>query len=166
MPTDDTSAPADNGDDGLPVIPRYHVIEPIGEGGMGVVYKAEQRTPVRRIVALKVIKLGMDTREVVARFEAERQALALHEPPEHRQGVRRRRHRRRPAVFRHGVRARRADHRVLRPAQLHAPRQRLELFITSATRSSTRTRRAIIHRDIKPSNMLVVAAGRQAASSR
>src|SRR5215212_4171250 len=55
----------------------FRVLEKIGEGGMGVVYKAEQRDPVRRIVALKVIKLGMDTKEVVARFEAERQALAM-----------------------------------------------------------------------------------------
>src|SRR5690349_12050919 len=54
----------------------FRILEKIGEGGMGVVYKAEQREPVRRIVALKVIKLGMDTKEVVARFEAERQALA------------------------------------------------------------------------------------------
>src|SRR5688572_21464615 len=55
----------------------FRILEKIGEGGMGVVYKAEQRQPVRRIVALKVIKLGMDTKEVVARFEAERQALAM-----------------------------------------------------------------------------------------
>src|SRR5437763_13214972 len=59
----------------------YRILEKIGEGGMGVVYKAEQRTPVRRMVALKVIKLGMDTKEVVARFEAERQALALMSHP-------------------------------------------------------------------------------------
>src|SRR5436305_1415055 len=55
----------------------YRILEKIGEGGMGIVYKAEQREPVRRIVALKVIKLGMDTKDVVARFEAERQALAM-----------------------------------------------------------------------------------------
>src|SRR5262245_3876796 len=55
----------------------FRILEKVGEGGMGIVYKAEQREPVRRIVALKVIKLGMDTKEVVARFEAERQALAM-----------------------------------------------------------------------------------------
>src|SRR6185436_4725886 len=55
----------------------YRILETIGQGGMGIVYKAEQREPMRRIVAVKVIKLGMDTREVVARFEAERQALAM-----------------------------------------------------------------------------------------
>src|SRR5947207_13763613 len=59
----------------------YRILERIGEGGMGLVYKAEQRQPVRRVVALKVIKLGMDTNEVVARFEAERQALALMSHP-------------------------------------------------------------------------------------
>src|SRR5262245_60349373 len=56
-------------------IGRYKLLQQIGEGGCGVVYMAEQEEPVRRRVALKVIKLGMDTRQVVARFEAERQAL-------------------------------------------------------------------------------------------
>ncbi|HMO65803.1 MAG TPA: hypothetical protein PKE47_11395, partial [Verrucomicrobiota bacterium] len=58
------------------VIGRYRLLEKLGEGGMGAVYLAEQREPVPRRVALKIIKLGMDTRAVVARFEAERQALA------------------------------------------------------------------------------------------
>src|SRR5215469_9120429 len=58
-------------------IGRYELLEPIGEGGCGVVYKASQEEPVRRLVALKIIKLGMDTKSVIARFEAERQALAL-----------------------------------------------------------------------------------------
>src|SRR5262245_28281785 len=59
------------------VIGRYKLLQKIGEGGMGVVYMAEQREPVVRKVALKIIKAGMDTRQVVGRFEAERQALAL-----------------------------------------------------------------------------------------
>jgi serine/threonine protein kinase/tetratricopeptide (TPR) repeat protein len=63
------------------VIGRYKLLEKIGEGGMGVVYMAEQEEPVRRKVALKIIKLGMDTKQVVARFEAERQALALMDHP-------------------------------------------------------------------------------------
>ena len=63
------------------VIDRYRLLEQIGEGGMGVVYMADQQAPVRRRVALKIIKPGMDTRQVIARFEAERQALALMDHP-------------------------------------------------------------------------------------
>src|SRR5881409_3264898 len=62
-------------------IGRYKLLQKIGEGGCGVVYMAEQEEPVRRRVALKVIKLGMDTREVITRFEAERQALAMMDHP-------------------------------------------------------------------------------------
>src|SRR5688572_32632758 len=69
--------------DPLPLerIGPYHIEELLGEGGMGSVYKAQQREPIRRTVAIKVIKLGMDTREVIARFESERQALALMDHP-------------------------------------------------------------------------------------
>src|SRR5207237_83928 len=63
------------------MIGRFKLLEKVGEGGFGVVYVAEQREPVKRRVALKIIKLGMDTRQVVARFEAERQALALMDHP-------------------------------------------------------------------------------------
>ena len=63
------------------LIDRYKILQEIGEGGFGVVYMAEQVEPVRRKVALKIIKLGMDTKQVVARFEAERQALALMDHP-------------------------------------------------------------------------------------
>src|SRR6266581_5465355 len=62
-------------------IGRYKLLQQIGEGGCGVVYMAEQDEPVQRRVALKVIKLGMDTKQVIARFEAERQALALMDHP-------------------------------------------------------------------------------------
>src|SRR5438270_146771 len=62
-------------------IGRYKLLQQIGEGGCGIVYMAEQEEPVRRRVALKVIKLGMDTKSVIARFEAERQALALMDHP-------------------------------------------------------------------------------------
>src|SRR6185503_18636623 len=62
-------------------IGRYKLLQVIGEGGMGVVYMAEQEEPVRRRVALKIIKLGMDTKQVIVRFEAERQALALMDHP-------------------------------------------------------------------------------------
>src|SRR5437762_12094917 len=70
-------------------IGRYKLLQKIGEGGCGVVYMAEQDEPVRRRVALKVIKLGMDTKQVVARFEAERQALALMDHPNIRSEERR-----------------------------------------------------------------------------
>src|SRR6266404_9355634 len=63
------------------VIGKYKLLEKLGEGGFGVVYMAEQKEPVKRRVALKIIKIGMDTREVVARFEAERQALAMMDHP-------------------------------------------------------------------------------------
>src|SRR5262245_41471897 len=63
------------------LIGRYKLLQKIGEGGCGVVYMAEQEEPVRRRVALKVIKLGMDTKQVIARFEAERQALAMMDHP-------------------------------------------------------------------------------------
>src|SRR5262249_30339103 len=63
------------------MIGRYKLLEALGEGGFGAVWLAEQKEPVRRKVALKVIKLGMDTKQVVARFEAERQALALMDHP-------------------------------------------------------------------------------------
>ncbi len=69
------------------VIGRYKLLELIGEGGFAAVYMAEQTEPIRRQVALKVIKLGMDTRQVIARFEAERQALALMDHPGHRQSA-------------------------------------------------------------------------------
>src|SRR5580765_3751187 len=62
-------------------IGHYNLLQQIGEGGCGIVYMAEQEEPVRRRVALKIIKLGMDTRNVIARFEAERQALALMDHP-------------------------------------------------------------------------------------
>ena len=64
----------------------YRLLEEIGEGGMGVVFRAEQLEPVRRVVAMKLIKLGMETREIVARFDAERQALAVLNHPSIRSG--------------------------------------------------------------------------------
>src|SRR6516164_11144213 len=66
------------GDDGFG---PYHILRPLGEGGMGTVYLAEQREPIRRHVALKVVKLGMDTSQVLARFANERQALAIMDHP-------------------------------------------------------------------------------------
>src|SRR5579863_6024482 len=81
--TDRSTLKGEAAPDGTPgqMLGRYKLLEKIGEGGFGVVYVAEQKEPVKRRVALKIIKLGMDTRQVVARFEAERQALALMDHP-------------------------------------------------------------------------------------
>ena len=104
------------------VIGRYKLLEQIGEGGFGVVFMAEQQEPVRRKVALKIIKPGMDTKEVIARFEAERQALAMMDHPNiakvldagaTESG--------RPYFVMELVRGR-SDHRVLRPEQPDHPR--------------------------------------------
>ena len=100
----------------------YKLLQKIGEGGMGVVYMAEQEEPVRRSVALKIIKPGMDTEQVIARFEAERQALALMDHPNIAKVLDAGDHRHRPALLRHGAGQGRADHRVLRPQSTDAPR--------------------------------------------
>jgi serine/threonine protein kinase len=103
------------------VIGPYKLLQQIGEGGMGVVYMAEQQEPVRRKVALKIIKPGMDSHQVIARFEAERQALAMMDhqniarvldagtTPGEPGGVSPGR-----SLLRHGAGSRRADHPVLR----------------------------------------------------
>ena len=80
-PRDDATRAATGGVERDERIGRYRLLETLGEGGFGQVFLAEQTEPVRRRVALKVIKLGMDTREVVARFEQERQALAIMDHP-------------------------------------------------------------------------------------
>ena len=113
----------------------------IGEGGCGVVYVAEQEEPVRRRVALKVIKLGMDTKQVVARFEAERQALALMDHPNIAKVLDAGRHRHGPALLRHGTGARDQDHRVLRPEPTLAPTSGSTCSSRSARPSSTRIKR-------------------------
>ncbi len=97
------------------VIGPFKLLEKIGEGGMGVVYMAEQTIPMRRKVALKIIKPGMDTRHVIARFEAERQALALMEHPNIAARPRCRGDRVGASLLRHGARPRHPDHRLLRP---------------------------------------------------
>ncbi|MEQ8279766.1 MAG: protein kinase [Deltaproteobacteria bacterium] len=132
----------------------YRVLEVLGEGGMGVVYAAEQTQPIRRRVAIKVIKLGMDTKEVIARFEAERQALAMLDHP----GVAR--------VFDAGS----TDNgrpffvmELVRGVPIHeycdthelALRDRLELFLQVCDAVHHAHQKGIIHRDIKPSNVLV-----------
>ncbi len=96
------------------VIGPYKLIEQIGEGGMGNVWMAQQTEPVKRLVAVKLIKAGMDSRQVVARFEAERQALALMDHPNIARVLDGGTTQRRPAVLRHGSRQGRAYHALLR----------------------------------------------------
>jgi serine/threonine protein kinase len=135
-------------------IGRYVLREKIGEGGCGAVYVAEQEEPVRRRVAIKVIKLGMDTRAVVARFEAERQALAMMDHPNIAK------------VFDGGITANGRPYFVMElvrgiritdycaEARL-TTRQRLELFVQICQAVQHAHQKGIIHRDLKPSNVLV-----------
>jgi serine/threonine protein kinase/Tfp pilus assembly protein PilF len=133
----------------------YHVIQLIGEGGMGTVYKAEQRTPIHRVVAVKIIKLGMDTRQVMARFETERQALALMNHPNvarvldagATEGGR-------PYFVMEYVQGEPITHFADR--QKLTVRQRLELLIQACDAVQHAHQKAIIHRDLKPSNILVM----------
>ncbi|HVK12504.1 MAG TPA: protein kinase [Gemmataceae bacterium] len=132
----------------------YKLLEQIGEGGFGVVFLAEQTEPVRRKVALKVLKPGMDTRQVVARFEAERQALAIMDHP----NIAR--------VFDGGATPSGRPYFVMELVkgvpitefcdQHHlTPRQRLELFISVCQAVQHAHQKGVIHRDLKPSNVLV-----------
>ncbi len=94
----------------------YKLLQQIGEGGMGVVYMAEQKEPVKRRVALKIIKPGMDTRQVIARFEAERQALAMMDHPNIAKVLDAGANRERSPVLRHGVGQGHASDQLLRRA--------------------------------------------------
>src|SRR5262245_48510100 len=145
-------APSENSGDR---IGRYKLLEQIGEGGFGAVWMAEQEEPVRRRVALKIIKLGMDTREVVARFEAERQALALMDHPNiarvfdggATEGGR-------PYFVMELVRGLSItkycdEHRL-------TTSERLELFMQVCQAVQHAHQKGVIHRDLKPSNILVM----------
>jgi eukaryotic-like serine/threonine-protein kinase len=135
-------------------IGSYKLLQQIGEGGMGVVYMAEQETPVRRKVALKIIKPGMDTGQVVGRFEAERQALALMDHP----NIAR--------VFDAGATGTGRPFFVMElvngvpiteycdEARL-TPHERLELFVPVCRAIQHAHQKGVIHRDVKPSNVLV-----------
>ena len=136
------------------VVGPYKLMEQIGEGGFGYVFVAEQQRPVRRKVALKVVKPGMDSREVIARFEAERQALALMDHP----NIAR--------VFDAGTTATGRPYFVMElvrgvPAtrfceetRITVP-QRLELFISICNAVQHAHQKGVIHRDLKPPNILV-----------
>src|SRR5437763_269534 len=136
------------------MIGPYKLKEQIGEGGFGLVFVAEQQEPVRRKVALKVIKPGMDSAQVIARFEAERQALALMDHP----NIAR--------VFDAGATESGRPYFVMELVrgipitdycdQNHlTPRERLELFVTVCNAIQHAHQKGIIHRDVKPSNVLV-----------
>lgn len=140
------------------MIGRYKLLQVIGEGGMGVVYMAEQREPVVRKVAVKIIKLGMDTRQVVARFEAERQALALMDHPNIAK------------VLDGGTTDSGKPYFVMELVQGLPITQfcderslptvdRLKLFLEVCSAVQHAHQKGVIHRDIKPSNILVTLHG-------
>jgi len=133
----------------------YRLVRMLGEGGMGVVYLAEQAEPIRRTVALKLIKLGMDTRDVVARFNAERQTLALMDHPNI------------ASVLDAGAAPDGRPYFVMEyapgapitdycDANRLSTRQRLMLFIDVCAAIQHAHQKGIIHRDLKPSNVLVM----------
>ncbi|MFN0130462.1 MAG: protein kinase domain-containing protein [Verrucomicrobiales bacterium] len=136
------------------LIGRYRLLQQIGEGGFGTVWMAEQVEPVTRRVALKIIKAGMDTKEVIARFEAERQALAMMDHP----NIAR--------VFDAGATDKGRPFLVMElvkgipitrfcDEQQFTTRQRLELFADVCSAINHAHQKGVIHRDIKPSNVMV-----------
>lgn len=154
QPTDEETFTREFSPDLPSRIGPYHILQKLGEGGFGVVYLAEQRQPVRRRVALKVIKAGMDTRDVIARFEAERQALAMMD------------HANIARVLDAGA----TDHGrpyfvmqlvkgvpITEYCDTHklSIKGRLELFMQVCQAIQHAHQKGIIHRDIKPSNVLV-----------
>ncbi len=136
------------------LIDKYKILDRIGEGGFGTVYRARQTEPIERDVALKVIKLGMDTRQVISRFEAERQALAIMD------------HRAIAAVYDAGATKSGRPYFVMelvqgRPVtklcdeQKFSIRDRLALFQEVCSAIQHAHQKGVIHRDVKPSNVLV-----------
>lgn len=162
------------------MVGRYKLLEQIGEGGMGVVYVAEQTVPVRRQVALKIIKPGMDSRQVIARFEAERQALAMMDHPNIAKILdagtlgERENGRRSAGELPHGMGNTPVSNvcssgrpyfvmEFVRGIPITeycnkaclTPEQRMELFVTVCQAIQHAHQKGIIHRDLKPTNVLV-----------
>jgi len=136
------------------IIDRYKLLQQIGEGGFGTVWMAEQKVPVNRRVALKIIKLGMDTKQVIARFEAERQALAMMDHPNIAK------------VLDAGSTDAGRPYFVMElvkgvpildycDTEKLDTKSRLQLFILVCNAIQHAHQKGIIHRDIKPSNVLV-----------
>ena len=136
------------------VIDKYKLLQLIGEGGFGAVYMAEQREPVKRRIALKIIKLGMDTKQVIARFEAERQALAMMDHP----NIAR--------VLDAGATETGRPYFVMElvkgvsiteycDTENLTTKDRLDLFISVCNAVQHAHQKGIIHRDLKPSNVMV-----------
>src|SRR5215813_5810399 len=133
---------------------RYQILRSVGEGGMGTVYMAEQVEPIRRRVALKVVKLGMDTAQVLARFNNERQALAIMDHPNIAQ------------IFDAGATAKGRPYFVMEyiegapitqycDGKRMTTRDRLALFLAVCRAVQHAHQKGVIHRDLKPSNVLV-----------
>jgi eukaryotic-like serine/threonine-protein kinase len=157
-----TTLSAGGGETAGKVIGHYQLLQKIGEGGMGEVWLAEQKEPVRRRVAVKLVKAGMDTREVIARFESERQALALMEHPAIAK------------VFDAGSTPQGAPYFVMEyvagvPITEYCDthrlniRERLDLFMHVCEGVRHAHQKAILHRDLKPSNILVTELDGRAA---
>ena len=132
---------------------KYTLVEPVGEGGMGAVWRAKQTDPVKRYVAVKLIKAGMDSRRVLARFEAERQALALMDHPSIAKVLDGGVHAGRPYFVMELVKG--VPITDYCDARKLTPRERLELFVPVCQAVQHAHQKGGIHRDLKPSNVLV-----------
>ncbi len=156
----DAPAPAPAADDprkdeqaGTVIAGKYTLLEVIGEGGMGSVWRARQTEPVLRFVAVKLIKAGMDSRQVQARFEAERQALALMDHPNIAKVLDGGLHEHRPFFVMELVKG--VPITDFCDARKLTPKERLELFVPVCQAIQHAHQKGIIHRDIKPSNVLL-----------